>query len=223
MGHLLTEVANSELFVATEMGFSGSLADIGLICNHTEGRRYALSFLTREEAAAYLRDYDEPIDFVRCKGLELLTTLTRRDTGLGLYIIDAEQGYCLGPDLVSMGVGLTNFRDAEVVSVQYAPSVYTGTISRDLRSELSLFCSQHPHIEKIYLCEVKGVRDRPETLMAIVGDSDASDFNVQDVLVVIGAKTGLIDWYGNITWVRADESEEFFLQHGIDCVYERGR
>jgi hypothetical protein len=221
MGPLLKAVRDSELLVATDSGIAESLAEAALICNHSAGCAYALSFLDRVKASEYMQCYEEHVEFVQCKGADLLLSLMHREVPLGLYIIDADQGYYFGPDLVMMGLSLTNFKEAETIPVQYSPTRYSATIPEDFITEVGIVCSQHPHIEKVYLCEVQGVKGRPEALLAILGDSEASDENVQDPLAVIAARMGILDWHNNVTWIEVGENEEYMIRYGIDCIYEK--
>lgn len=221
MGYLLKEVRDMNFLIPTELGFAGSVADLGLICNSRDNSWFALSFLNREIAERYLADYGEPFQLVECRGEELLATIARREGDLGLYIVDDESGYFLGSNLVNVGVGLLNFNEAETVSVQYTPSRFSGTIPREFCTEVELLCRNYPHIERVYICDLPSTNGRRETLLAIVGDSDASSENVQDILAMIASKKGIGDWYGNVTWIAADDSEQFMIRHEIDCVYDR--
>jgi hypothetical protein len=156
-----------------------------------------------------------------CQGSELVSSLTKRDSPLGLYLVDGGYGFFLNADLMDLGASLLEFRDAEVVHVQYAPAPYSGVIPKELRTELDLLCSKHPHIERVYLSELISEKGSYGSSFIVVGDHDASPVNVQELLSIIATRVGVTDWKGTVTWIEEGEGEEILRRNHIDLVYAR--
>jgi hypothetical protein len=152
-----------------------------------------------------------------CQGSELVSSLTKRDSQLGLYLVDGGYGFFLNADMMALGATLLGFRDAEVIHVQYSPTPYSGVIPKELRTELDLLCSKHPHIERVYLSEIITGDVSHGSSFIIVGDHEASPVNVQELLSVIAQRVGVADWRGNVCWI--DQGEEILRRNHIDLVY----
>lgn len=219
---LLMEVRNTKFFIPTEASpVPSPLSDISLFCTEREGKAFTISFLKEADAKEYFQDETEPFQLMLCRGDHLLETLGRRELPLGLYIVDNGQGYYLNSQIVDIGRSILDFEDAEVSKVQYAPMPFSGTISRELLTELKLFCSQHKHIERLYLCEIQASSGAVEPTLIIVGDHMASPVNVQELLSVIAANAHIPNWKGSIMWIGPGEGEDTLMQNEIDQVYAK--
>jgi hypothetical protein len=86
-----------------------------------------------------------------------------------------------------------------------------------------MFCSKHPHIERVYLSEVVSEKGGLGSALIIVGDHAGSPVNVQDILCVIANRVGLVDWRGTITWIDEESGEEILRRNEIDLVYSRAK
>lgn len=218
---LLHELRSTLFFVPVDGNDRSPLEEACLFCNEREGAFFGIAFLREGDAHEYFRQCSEPYTLMSCRGGDLLSTLCKRDPALGLYLVDSGHGFFLNADVMRIGASLLDFEKAEVEHVQYAPSPYGGPIPRELRTELDLFCSQHPHIERVYLSEVVSQKGPLGAAFIIVGDHAASRVNVQDILCVIADRAGLIDWKGIITWIEKDDGEDVLRRNNIDLVYAR--
>lgn len=218
---LLHELRGTQFHVPVDGGECASLADSRVFCNEREGQLFGIAFLREADAREYFREYQEPYSLMLCQGSDLVATLTKREPLLGLYLVDGGEGYFLNAEVMSVGSGILDFKNAEVEHVQYAPTPYSGAIPRQLRTELNLLCSKHPHIERVYLSDIIAAKGPQGAAFVIVGDHEASPVNVQDILSAIATRCGLADWRGTITWIDGGEGEEILRRNHIDLVYSR--
>jgi hypothetical protein len=221
MEPLIHELRKTQFVVPVDGHEEGSLDQSAVFCNEREGRLFGIAFLRESDARQYFQDHTGPYQLMLCQGDHLLSTLVKRESPLGLYLVDGDHGYFLNADLMGIGSTILNFQDAEVEHIQYAPAPYSAVIPQQLRTELDLFCSRHPHIQRIYLSEILSERGAHGATFIIVGDHDASPVNVQDILSVIACRVGLADWKGTITWIDADDGEDILRRNKIDLVYSR--
>jgi len=218
---LLHELRGTRLYVPVDGSEGAPLGDSCLFCSEREGGLYGIAFLREADAREYFRDHQGPYSVMLCQGSELVSSLTKRDSPLGLYLVDGGYGFFLNADLMDLGASLLEFRDAEVVHVQYAPAPYSGVIPKELRTELDLLCSKHPHIERVYLSELISEKGSYGSSFIVVGDHDASPVNVQELLSIIATRVGVTDWKGTVTWIEEGEGEEILRRNHIDLVYAR--
>lgn len=220
---LIHELRGTQFYVPVDGHELASLADSRVFCNEREDQLFGIAFLREADAREYFREYQEPYSLMLCQGTDLLSTLTRREPALGLYLVDGAQGYFLNSDVMGVGAGILDFNNVEVEHVQYAPTPYSGTIPRQLLTELNLLCSKHPHIERVYLSDIIAAKGPQGAAFIIVGDHEASPVNVQDILSAIASRCGVADWRGTITWIDGGEGEEILQRNHIDLVYSRKR
>lgn len=220
---LLHELRGTQLYVPVDGSEGLSLSDSQLFCSEREGILYGIAFVREEDAREYFCEHQAPYSLMLCQGSDLLSSLTNRGTELGLHLVDRGYGFFLSADMMGLGAGLLDFDSAEVDYVQYAPIPYSSVIPHQLRTELELLCSKHPHIERVYLGEILSAEGSKGSCLIVVGDHDASPVNVQDLISVIATKVGIADWNGVVSWIDEGEGEEILRRNHIDLVYERKR
>jgi hypothetical protein len=218
---LIHELRGAKFFVPVDGNDPSPLEESCVFCNEREGKLFGIAFLRERDAHDYFREYGQPFHLMMCQGNDLVSTLVKRDPPLGLYLVDEGNGYFLNADLMAIGATILDFKSAEVEHIQYAPSPYTAPIPKQLLTELALFCSQHPHIERIYLSEILSEKGSHGASFIIVGDHQASRVNVQDILSVIADRVGVVDWKGTITWIKQEDGEDILRRKNIDLVYSQ--
>jgi len=217
---LLHEVRATQFVVPVDGRECVALEEASLFCNELEGSVFGIAFLKESDAHAYLSEYKEPYSLMLCKGSDVVTTLIQQETPLGLYLVDGQQGYFLNAKVLRIGAGILSYQDSDIEHVECSPAQYGGEISKQLRRELELLCSKHPHIERVYLADISSSQESHGSSFIIVGDYSASPVNIQDLLCVIAEKFDILNWRGMVTWIDK-EGEEFMRQNDIDLVYAR--
>ena len=220
---LLHELRGLQLYVPVDGKEAASLGDSCLVCSEREGSLYGIGFLREGDAREYFREYTSPYTLMLCQGSDLVSSLARREPELGLYLVDGESGYFLNAEMMELGASLLEFQGCEIEHVQCATIPYSGVIPKQLRTELALLCSKHPHIERVYLSEIITGDVSHGSSFIIVGDHEASPVNVQELLSVIALRVGVADWRGNVSWIDQGEGEEILRRNHIDLVYAQKR
>lgn len=218
---LIHELRSTQFFVAVEGNEGKSLPESHLLCAEREGCFYGIAFVREDDLREYFREHEGRYSVMLCQGSDLISSLTHRDTELGLHLVDSGYGFFLSADMIGLGASLLEFKDAEVEHVEYMPAPYAGNIPAQLRSELNLLLSKHPHIERVYLCEIVSAESSEGSCFIVVGDHEASPVNVQELISVIATRVGVAEWKGTVTWIEAGESEEILRRNHIDLVYAR--
>ncbi len=220
---LIHELRGTLFYVPVDGNDRAPLEESCVFCNEQDGALFGIAFLREAEAREYFRECSSPYSLMLCQGEDLISTLIKRDPVLGLYLVDGSNGFFLNSELMHIGASILDFGSAPIEHVQYAPSPYSGPIPKELRTELEMFCSKHPHIERVYLSEVVSEKGGLGSALIIVGDHAGSPVNVQDILCVIADRVGLVDWRGTITWIDKESGEEILRRNEIDLVYSRAK
>lgn len=221
---LADAVREATLFIGVETHGEGQKQSHRLFCTQQDDTWYAITFLERETAEAYFKRHasaEDPLSTVRLiehRGLDLLQILCTQTPTLGLEIVSTSADKLVAPSWVEIMARVREAESTPIDNHEYQLVEYAGTISRDLRHQLGLFCGQHPHIEQVYICDKVTSEPDPETLLVLVGDRNASRVNIADLIGQVVLRVGLEGWFGKIAWIRPDQT--ITMQRlGLEPVY----
>jgi hypothetical protein len=223
---LADEIRNTSLIIGVESASAGAQGSRRLFCAHKGEEWYALTFLDRSIAEGYFAresaagKISTDVQLIECRGLDLLQVLCTQEQTLGLEIISASADKLVTPALVAIMANIRETNQEDLASQHYHLAHYGGTVSRELSQQLNLFCGQHPHIGRLYICDKILESQKTETLVVLVGDRTASNVNIVDLLGEVAIQIGLDGWEGEIAWITPEE-DQILQRLGLEATYIR--
>lgn len=225
---LAEEVRNSTLFVGVVIEGQAHSERRRMLCGEQGGTWYAISFVDRSLAESYFTqaktqgEISGTIQLQEYPGLDLLQVLCVQEQPLGLEIIAPSFDKLVDPSWVEIMAKVHETDTKSMTRHEYHFIPYGGTASRDLINQLRLFCEQHNHIERLYICDNATEGQPNETMLVLVGDRRASTVNIPDLIGEVALRIGLDGWGGEIAWVLPEDADSL-SRVGMDPIYTAKR
>jgi hypothetical protein len=195
-----------------------------MLCGEQNGTCYAIAFVDRSLAESYLSqatkegDLSKAIHLAEYPGLDLLQILCAQESTLGLEIIAPSFDKLVDPYWVEIMARVHETDTSSISRHDYHLIPYGGTVPKELERQLRLFCQQHPHIERLYICDDVTEPEKSDAILVIVGDRQASTINIPDLIGEVALRIGLDGWSGDVAWV-LPQDEENLRRLGLDPIY----
>jgi hypothetical protein len=225
---LAEEVRNSTLFVGVVTEGQAHGTRRRMVCGQQGDVWYAISFVDRTLAENYFSQaastgqISGTIQLQEYPGLDLLQVLSVQEPALGLEIIAPSFDKLVDPSWVAIMAKVYETDTKSMTQHEYHLISYSGTASRELIKQLRLFCEQHHHIERLYICDNATEGQPNEAMLVLVGNRPASTVNIPDLIGEVVLRIGLDGWGGEIAWVLPEDAESL-SRIGMDPIYTAKR